>query len=912
VPLLKGTWLTSPYLEDVAPPSNIGQTSGYARIDQNTFGLNLFSLVTGITQTDSEFAGLCLRCHPKNSLTDGVTHTWKSKDRIHESVKGWKTANATVKHNYSCSKCHTPHIGSALPRLMVTNCLDATHKGRTVGIPNPVLEGFDDWGTRTGRIPGWRWDNQLSCHEGPSANNHSQDDLDQGWNEVTPWYVEPTALAIATEPTAGSFSQVGNALSATVAWTTNVLSRSSVDYGLSAAYGATVDGAAWVTSHSLPLPGLTNHATYHYRARATTYGGQIATSTDRTFYISFPPTVPTEIAEPDLLCSADCSATLAWNTATDPVDNGPIEYYAELSTSPTFAPLIANSGWMAATSWDVALPQGNVAYYWRVRARDANHVTAQDPASAWSAVDSFIVSDGSAPQIAPTNPVDNFTGGGYDGAYSMTFDWTASPPAQTYRVQVSTDAGFATVNNDSGWIAPTSWTVGLTHPSSATTTYYWRVQGKLADETTGPWSPIRTFAIVDYGTSSCPFLFTWNGEKFVFEADLYGAGKLATKTKTGYLKPEPRDYYVLRNRPVSIDGTYELRLVEERYEIDYLDEFKLYTLDAPKNRRVFAEKPQAGGSSPFTGLGAVLHTIATDAMPPVSMVHVNRGEDVTAKLADDDGDYVVLNDDRNVGFTYQTLELDLGAIQQAPRVKIAMDAMSMFPDSEEGIARSATFGARTILEVQDASGTWVKVAADKGSMPKAPEFSRPYVFDISNIWISDRRKVRFTFLFKTYVDWILVDTTEDVPVTVTEVPMVAARLGARGIDPKSTDGELYEYVYGPATGRTAYLPGNYTRLGDVAPLLAATDDKFVIYGGGDEIVLSFLPTGPPAPEMRRAFLVYTNGYYKDVKVDVPHTVAPLPFAGMSNFPYDPAVEHYPDDPDREAYLLEYNTRMYGE
>ena len=55
--------------------------------------------------------------------------------------------------------------------------------------------------------------------------------------------------------------------------------------------------------------------------------------------------------------------------------------------------------------------------------------------------------------------------------------------------------------------------------------------------------------------------------------------------------------------------------------------------------------------------------------------------------------------------------------------------------------------------------------------------------------------------------------------------------------------------------------------------------------------------------------MYTNGYYKDAKVDVPHTVEPLPFSEMSGFPYDPAEESYPDDPEHSQYLQEYNTRI---
>jgi hypothetical protein len=223
VPLLKGTWLTSPYQEDVAPANNAPGTvrdSTYPmrddgtpregvqyRIDQNTFGANIHDSVTGITQTDTQFAGLCLNCHAKNSLTNGVNGgTWKSVDRIHESVKGW---GANVRHKFSCSKCHTPH-NSRLPRLMVTNCLDKNHKGRVGYNPSPVLSGsgsgvsggygaecyglsttlgFCVWagsygGSGGGNFPG-SWSGTypgnytITCHETNAA--------DQSWNVKTQW-----------------------------------------------------------------------------------------------------------------------------------------------------------------------------------------------------------------------------------------------------------------------------------------------------------------------------------------------------------------------------------------------------------------------------------------------------------------------------------------------------------------------------------------------------------------------------------------------------------------------------------------------------------------------------------------------------------------------------------------------------
>ena len=183
VPLLKGTWLTSPYKED-SPSMSSGvqgsrsneypSTSALqtVHIDQNTFNNG------SISETDSQFAGLCLNCHPKANLTDGVTHTWRDKNRIHESVKGWKTADATIQHNYPCSKCHQPH-DSGLPRLLQTNCLDYNHRGQVAsgGQPSSGAGSYDN-----GSFPkGSNKNYQSNCHPTPEGwpNNY--------WNIKSPW-----------------------------------------------------------------------------------------------------------------------------------------------------------------------------------------------------------------------------------------------------------------------------------------------------------------------------------------------------------------------------------------------------------------------------------------------------------------------------------------------------------------------------------------------------------------------------------------------------------------------------------------------------------------------------------------------------------------------------------------------------
>ena len=119
--------------------------------------------------------------------------------------------------------------------------------------------------------------------------------------------------------------------------------------------------------------------------------------------------------------------------------------------------------------------------------------------------------------------------------------------------------------------------------------------------------------------------------------------------------------------------------------------------------------------------------------------------------------------------------------------------------------------------------------------------------------------------------------------------------------------ELFEFVYGSDEQVAAAVPGIYTRYGDVTELLGAVDDKLVIYWSGDEVTLRFAPTAPARAGMRR-YVLETNGYYKDDRRPSTHTVEPLPFAAMSNYPYG-VLEHYPwTDPDHATYRETYNTR----
>jgi hypothetical protein len=89
------------------------------------------------------------------------------------------------------------------------------------------------------------------------------------------------------------------------------------------------------------------------------------------------------------------------------------------------------------------------------------------------------------------------------------------------------------------------------------------------------------------------------------------------------------------------------------------------------------------------------------------------------------------------------------------------------------------------------------------------------------------------------------------------------------------------------------------------------DDKFVIARHGDEISLAFQAATPPRHGWVRDYLLYADGFGKDMDMNslYPEVMGPLPFHGMSRYPY-PLHEKYPDDADHRAYRLKYNTRVF--
>ena len=108
------------------------------------------------------------------------------------------------------------------------------------------------------------------------------------------------------------------------------------------------------------------------------------------------------------------------------------------------------------------------------------------------------------------------------------------------------------------------------------------------------------------------------------------------------------------------------------------------------------------------------------------------------------------------------------------------------------------------------------------------------------------------------------------------------------------------------------LSGNYTRYGDVLPLITESDNKYIIANAGDEASISFNSKMLPElkPGWKRDFLIHTIGWVKDgdINTALGNTVLPLPFHGMKSYPPS-QTDSYPKDPDLQKYNMEYNTRV---
>lgn len=184
--------------------------------------------------------------------------------------------------------------GWDLPRKDVVENVLLAQATACITVP-PALVLQTEEGAPTGSLTsfaGYCVGNILVTTDGISTFTVSADGaVTQGPNEVAASGL-PRTIALddaggppdTTPPVISNVQASGiTASAATITWTTDEASDSVVEYGLTTSYGSTASNATDVTSHSIPLSGLSANTLYHYRVKSTDVAGNTATSGDHTF-----------------------------------------------------------------------------------------------------------------------------------------------------------------------------------------------------------------------------------------------------------------------------------------------------------------------------------------------------------------------------------------------------------------------------------------------------------------------------------------------------------------------------------------------------------------------------------------------------------------------------------------------------
>lgn len=441
--------------------------------------------------------------------------------------------------------------------------------------------------------------------------------------------------------------------------------------------------------------------------------------------------------------------------------------------------------------------------------------------------------------------------------------------------------------------------------------------GVLQSEHEVPVGRRHEIVEVNRKLASCPVVFVWDGEAFAYVADTLGAGGLGFYVggPQRYGPPDPTE--VLALPPLAPhEGRFLVRLVENLEEVAYLDEARLLVVDHADDVEILADERFA--TAPPLPTGRLL-TVRRRLAPRAASD--DRGRDVLDRVRADDRVTVdgFTKDRRFLGLCApHALELDFG--DDLPE-GLADGGGALFLCLsgwiEYGYSRTV-YGAEQagvamqppVLEVPDGEG-W-RVVAELGYPAGTP---RTMTFDVTAHLGPGRGRCRVRTNLEVYWDRASLAVVDAASPPTTTLEAMAATLSLKGYPREfSPDGRLptrYDYSVCEAWVPYRTIPGDYTRLGDVRPLVVAADDRAVVFGKGEEVALDFDATALPplAPGRRRSFFLHLCGWCKDRD---PYTgagtaVEPLPFHGMSTYPFPPG-ERPADPAGHVEYRARWNTR----
>ena len=424
--------------------------------------------------------------------------------------------------------------------------------------------------------------------------------------------------------------------------------------------------------------------------------------------------------------------------------------------------------------------------------------------------------------------------------------------------------------------------------------------------------PNQTLWEVQTLLGSCPYLYTWDGERFVFATDLLWAAPLGMPSPSGGMTPS-REWEYLKV-PGSLlkeaDGVYSLQLTEELYEAAYFDQVELIAVDHPGEVAIYSNEKVG----PPSIAEKKIHTVR-EPRAPLSAKD-QQGRDLLPALSQLDEVYTQHWDHKvKQGWTERTaMELDLGTVPEKSPVTLYLTGWVYPTDPSISVSIqddpvAAGFGIQPpSLEVPDGQGGW-KVASPYIGFPGGK--TKTIAIDLTGQLTPGDGRLRIVTSMELSWDQAFF-TVNEAPAEVRETPLelVSADLHSRGCSARIVHPqhgpERYDYSrVEPMIYRS--MSGKFTRYGDVQELLTSRDDRMLVLGCGDECTLKFTAPAPPPTGWTRDFLIHNIGWDKDCNPQNTYSqsVEPLPYAGMSSYP---PSEPFPNDELHRDYLQKYQTR----
>lgn len=406
---------------------------------------------------------------------------------------------------------------------------------------------------------------------------------------------------------------------------------------------------------------------------------------------------------------------------------------------------------------------------------------------------------------------------------------------------------------------------------------------------------------------SCPFVYGWNGERFELITDLLWNAPLGLQIAPGKTLPDRRWEYLLLPaelmQPRS-DGTYELRVTEELWEVAYFDQIELIAIDHPPELEVFTNEKVG----PPSIAEHQLFTVSNRLKPRAAMDQ--RGRDCLERIVDRDRHFVQAFDIQYCQGLCEPhfIELDFGQLPTDQPLRLFLSGWLHPTDTSLNIGLSQNpdldLPEPPSLWVVDESGDWVCAQPFMGFPGGKP---KSIVIDLKDVFRSQDHRLRIASSQQVYWDEAFVSSDSNPRQLHQErLEMLSADLQYRGFGkllPRSSDQpHWYDYHNVSTQAKWPKLNGPFTRYGDVLAQLRADDDRLLVMASGDECVLKFSAPTPVPAGWRRDFVLHSIGWDKDADLN---TLAgdgslPLPFKDMKSYP-PPAEQN-----DEAAAVLKQN------